>query len=71
MENDKILSELVAMQRDLRDAKKSLSTAQAKVNMTIYRVNTLKRRISAPLRGAKAKDGMTCRTGENNAADDE
>ncbi len=55
MTDEAFIKELAAMQKDLQEMRRGLGIAQTRYNHLNYRVNQMKRRISASLRKEKAQ----------------
>lgn len=61
-----MILELSAMQKDLREIRRGISIAQTRYNHLNYRVNTVKRKISASLRKEKAQAQSTAKDDKEN-----
>lgn len=55
MEPRTIIKELTVMQKDLQELKRDMSRASTKYNRLNYRVNQMKRKLSAALRNEENK----------------
>lgn len=55
MTDEAFIKELAAMQKDLQEMRRGIGIAQTRYNHLNYRVNQLKRNISASLRKEKAQ----------------
>lgn len=55
MTDEAFIKELAAMQKDLQEMRRGLGIAQTRYNHLNYRVNQMKRKISASLRKEKAQ----------------